>query len=129
MKKLRFIVFIAVALVPVLFLPAGAEYLSDQKGTLRGIEALLIVIGQLPPEVKELGLTREQLQAGVASAVRLAGITVVPLEAFPTLDPYLYITISAAYRKPYLSYSIQSEVKQLVYLARDKEIRVGEYQK
>ena len=75
MKKLRFIVFIAVALIPVLFLPAGAEYVSDQKGTLRGIEALLIVIGQLPPEVKELGLTREQLRTGVASAVRLAGIT------------------------------------------------------
>ena len=122
MKKLRFIIFIALALVPVLSPRTGAEYVSDQKGTLRGIEALLIVIGQLPPEVKELGLTREQLRTEVASAIRLAGITVVPLEAFPTLDPYLYITITTVYREPHLSYSLQSELKQLVYLGRDKGI-------
>jgi len=121
MKKLRLIVFITLALVPVLSPCTRADYVSDQKATLGGIEALLIVIGQLPPEVTALGLTKEQLQTEVAARVRLSGITVVPLEAFPTLDPYLYITINTAYRQPYLSYSLHSELKQLVYLGRDKD--------
>ena len=121
MKKLRLIIFITLALVAVLSPCTSADYVSDQKGTLRGIEALLIVIGKLPPAVKELGLTKEQLRTEVAATVRLSGITVVPLEAFPTLDPYLYITINTAYKQPYLSYALRSELKQLVYLGRDKD--------
>ena len=120
MKKLHLIVFTALALVPVLSPCTRAGYVSDQKQTLRGIEALLIVIGPLPPEIKELEVTREQLRTEAASAIRRAGITVVPLEAFPTLDPYLYFTISTAYKQRYLSYTLQSELKQLVYLGRDR---------
>jgi hypothetical protein len=121
MKKVRLIISITLALVPVLSPCTSADYVSDQKGTLRGIEALLIVVGQLPPEVTDLGLTKEQVRTEVAERVRLSGITVVPLEAFPTLDPYLYITINTASRQPYLSYSLHSELKQLVYLGRDKD--------
>jgi hypothetical protein len=121
MEKLRLIIFITLAVILVMSPCTNADYVSDQKGTLRGIEALLIVIGQLPPEVKNLGLTKEQLRTKVESTVRLSGINVVPLEAFPALDPYLYITINSAYKQPYLSYSVHIALKQLVYLGRDKD--------
>jgi hypothetical protein len=122
MEKLRLIIFIALALMLVMSPSPNADYVSDQKETLRGIEALLIVIGQLPPEAKKLGLTKEQMRSDVESTVKLSGINVVPLEAFPTLDPYLYITINTAYEQPYLSYSVHIELKQLVYLGRNKAI-------
>jgi len=62
------------------------------------------------------------LRSDVEARVRLSGINVVPLEAFPTLDPYLYITINTAYEQPYLSYSVHIELNQLVYLGRNKAI-------
>ena len=93
MKKLTWIILMAISVLVLVSPNVNAEFVRDQKETLRGIKSISVSIEDLAPEAKEAGLSTDQIRTDVELKLRMAGIKVItPKEA--SLSPYLYININ-----------------------------------
>ncbi|MCL5279362.1 MAG: hypothetical protein M1376_05610 [Planctomycetes bacterium] len=70
----------------------------EARGTLRGAKGVAVVVGNLPPEVEQLGLTGEQLRTDAELQLCRHGVKVLsPAEAADTVGmPHLYISVGVA---------------------------------
>jgi len=94
--------------------------------TLRGLQGVGVLVEQLPPEVENEGLRRNQIQAEVESKLRMAGIKVLTKEECAKMpgEPYLYINLNINITKTesdIYPYSIDVMLIQKVFLLRDPE--------
>lgn len=123
MRKGKRVILITIAVLIIITpLSVKAEYITDAKETLRGIKSILIVVKKFHQEVQEYGLTKDKIQRDVELKLQLAGIEIIPLEEFPTLEPYLFIKINTVYKFGIFAYSSLVELKQLVYLGSDPKL-------
>jgi hypothetical protein len=100
-----------------------AEYITDTRETLRGIKSILVVVKNFCPAAQEYGFTRDTIQKDVASQLERAGIEVIPLKKFPTLNPYLFIEAKTVRSGLDLfAYSLLINFKQLVYLGSKPDL-------
>jgi membrane-bound lytic murein transglycosylase D len=65
--------------------------------SLRGIQALRVVVEDLSSAVEQAGLHRTDIQTDVELKLRLAGIKVLPEDAQP-LSPYLYVNANVQWQ-------------------------------
>ncbi len=124
MKRVKWIILVAVAVMLLISPCVNAEYVSEQKETLRGIEGVGVLVEHLEPGIKQLGLTRKILQTDVELKLRLAGVKVLSLEeSFKTLRGailYLYINTIPIRSDVIFIYNASLHLKQFVNL-RTKE--------
>ena len=110
----------------IIILPSSsvkAEYITDTRETLRGMKDILVVVKIAHQEAQEHGLARDTIQKDVVSQLEHAGIGVIPLKAFPTLNPYLFIEAKTSRSEPDLfTYSLLVAFKQLVYLGSNPDL-------
>lgn len=120
MKKIKWIILIVLA-VSLLVPPCvNAEYLADEKETLRGIKCVWVGIEPLPANIKELGLTEDIFQTDIELKLRLAGIKILSREErLKTLGmPHLYLNINTANTPPdvIFAWNVSLNLMQEVYL-------------
>jgi Putative peptidoglycan binding domain len=124
---LRRCVLIGLAVIGVIIglsaISSGADDTEGQNATLRGLEGVHVIVGDLTPEVERAGLTRRQLQTDVELRLRKAGIPLltsaerakVPGKPFLAIDLYVVPrpdTMLAAY-------SLRVKVLQVASLETD----------
>lgn len=124
MRKIKCIILIIVAVLLLVSPCVNAEYVADQKETLRGIKRIGVVIKGLSRKIKKLGITGDKLRTDVELKLRMAGIDVVTQEEFHTnLEiPYLEVTIIPGYSKPAFVYAILVGLYEKVHLKREPKI-------
>jgi hypothetical protein len=91
------------------------------RSSLKGLKAIGLVVGKMPPEAEAEGLTREQVQKDVELRLKDAGMPVAKEAA-----GFLYVTLQTT-RSPDASgysYSVGVEFTQPVLLVRDTQILV-----
>ena len=93
---------------------------SSKIESLRGLQAVSVVIEDLGPDAESLGLTKSRLHSQVELRLRRSGITVLE-----DAIPFLYININLK-KVPTGLYAVATEVslKQQVYLVRDSSIEI-----
>ncbi len=98
--------------------------------TLNGIKSLLVVVEEVTPDAKEIGLTPEILEKDVKAKLKEAGIRVVSQEEWLKLpgSPYLYLQTSVVKvdRAGNYAFTVAASVLQDVYLKRDPAIDLAE---
>ncbi len=95
---------------------------EDARLSLKGLQGIFVLIGELPPEFKEAGLTEYQVQTDVELKVLMAGIKLLSGEAKVPGDPFLYVRIEGGkVKKPPNAVSVlfAIELQQKVCLFRD----------
>jgi hypothetical protein len=100
---------------------------NDNPGnaTLKGIDAIYVVVEELPDGAKALGLTKEATQTDVELKLRLAGMRVVTKSEWFRLpgNPYLYVTINMT--KGATAAAIAVALNQNVLLERNSAAASG----
>jgi hypothetical protein len=123
MRHTGFLSFCSFSIVLFLLtLPAWPFDDPPARATLKGIDAVLVIIEPLDPQAKRDGLTRDQLQTDVEVRLRKAGIKVssgVPIGSSEILSP-LHLMVKALERSPSQRcvYAINLELLQDVALLR-----------
>ena len=120
------VVLIVIVLAMLSGTPLFAINGKSNLATLRGLQGVGVLVEQLPPEVENEGLRRNQIQAEVESKLRMAGIKVLTKEecAKTPGEPYLYINLNINITKTESDihpYSIDVMLIQKVFLLRDPE--------
>ena len=114
---------ILLSLALVVFLPAadGAGDAPLDRGTLRGLKALSVVIDPIVPQLDRAGLTATVLQHQLEARLRHGGVTVDQAAV-----EFLGLRVSSAQirRGPY-SLCLSIGLYQPVILSRDKDIRTA----
>ncbi|MGB2809403.1 MAG: hypothetical protein WBC22_16800 [Sedimentisphaerales bacterium] len=101
--------------------------LTLKQQSLVGIDAMYVSVDELPKNAKEAGLTKRQIQTDIELKLRREGIKVVTSqEEWLKLSgsPYLFVTIQSLKLEelPVFAYSITVELKQGVFLMRNRNI-------
>jgi len=124
MRKGKRVILITIAIFIILTPPSvKAEYITDSKETLRGIKDILVVVKNFRQEAQEHGFTNDVIQKDVVSQLERAGIEVIPLKKFPTLNPYLFIEVKTfCSGLDLFAYSLLVSFKQLVYLGNNPDL-------
>ena len=68
------------------------------------------------------GFSRDMLKASVEEQVRGAGIKVLGMGDFPTGDPHLRVTLSAAARDGIAAVDVQLDFVQIVFMRRNPAV-------
>lgn len=90
----------------------------EERATLKGVQAVSVVVEILSPDIERDGLTKSQLKADVELRLQSAGIGLMP-----TSMEYLYLTLLAVKTKEGLyAYSLLLELNQPLFLMRDSRI-------
>ena len=115
MKNYLCLLFVISALL--LSLPyVNAEYVSDEKETLRGIKSMGVVIEDMSVEAEGDGLTKEKIRMDIEQKLRMSNIKVLD-EKETAESPYLYIEICIDKRSlSTFIYEVSVSFKQLVCL-------------
>ncbi len=98
---------------------------NSEKGSLEGLSGVYVLIEQLGPEAKVLGLTREAIQTTAELELRKAKINILSKEeSARTADSaYLYININAQIRDSgIVDFSLSVSLKQRVQLSNGKKV-------
>ena len=100
---------------------------KSNRATLRGLKGIGVLVEQLPPEVENGGLSKDQLQKDVEAKLRAAGIKVLTREecAKTPGEPNLYINVNVNIAKTesdIYPYSLDLLFIQKVSLLRDQKI-------
>ncbi len=123
MSKGKFVILITIAVLILTPPSVKAEYSTDAGETLRGIKSVLVVVKIFHQEAQEHGFTNDTIQKDVVSLLERAGIEVIPLKKFPTLDPYLFIEVKTVCNGlDFFAYSLLVAFKQLVYLGINPDL-------
>jgi hypothetical protein len=95
--------------------------------SLRGIEAMEVLIRRLPVEIKWIGLTEEQIRTEVKSKLRLAGIKVLSRKECLKIkwSPSLCVDIYCAsdHKEYWIACNMRVEFNQAVMLNRNTNMR------
>ena len=67
-----------------------AEYLTEQKDTLKGVKRIVVLV-TLSPELIDAGLSADDLRTDAELKLKMAGVEVVKSEK---ADAYLYMTVT-----------------------------------
>lgn len=100
----------------------GAGDAPIDRGTLRGLKALSVVIDNLDSQITEAGLTADVLSRQLESRLRYGGV-LVDKSAVEFLG--LHMTVARATRKGPYSLCMELGVYQPVVLTRDKNIKTA----
>ena len=117
---------------PLLVVPQHSAALDAEinRKTLSGIESILVVVEDVTPDARELGLTPEVLENDVKAKLKDAGIRVVSREEWLKLpgSPYLYLQTSVVKvgRAGTYAFTVAASVLQDVYLKRDPALDLAE---
>jgi hypothetical protein len=105
--------------------PAARAQTKYENDTLKGINALFVIVENLSSGATELGLTKEVLQTDVELKLRLAGISVVTQEAGVKLPgtPYLWVQVTVT--EGAHAANIAVAVRQDVRLERNDGLAFG----
>lgn len=134
MKKARcwiVLIFMVLALVNFdCFTLAGDT--PAERGTLRGIKEVLVVIEILDPDLKRSGLTEDQIRTDMNSKFRVAGINVLTEEEYfkkaltetTPLAPIVSVALSAKKSNKLYIVHIYFQVLQRAFLERDPSMNV-----
>jgi Putative peptidoglycan binding domain len=103
---------------------SGRESWADDsertRATLRGVEGVHVVVGDLRPDIEQAGLTRQQLQTDVEFQLRQAGIPLVTSAERVHVpgQPFLAVAVHVVPRADGLlaAYAITVEVYQVASL-------------
>jgi hypothetical protein len=104
------------------FKPVQIPILVDEKGTLKDLKGVYVLIESLTPQANQKGLTEQQLQTDVELKLRQNGIKVLTREESFSApgSPYLYLNVNVVISDRVLSpYNISLQLKQNVILSRD----------
>jgi hypothetical protein len=117
-----------VVVVVGLFPSAFALNSESNRGTLRGLQGVRVLIEDLIPEVERSGLTKNDLQTFVETKLRKAGIKAFTQEECLGTpgEPYLYVLINLNTGKAgdeVYAFSIDVGVIQNVLLRRDPRMK------
>ncbi len=106
----------------VLTAPASASDTPPERASLKGVQAVQVVVERMAPDAERDGLTKSLLQTEVEARLRQAGI-----EVKPSGDPYLYVAIDTRKSKSGVyTYMVRVQFCQAVTLWRDPtSIRYG----
>ena len=103
-----------------------AQTILQRRVVLSGLKGMDVIVEDLNPAGKEIGLSKERIQTDVELKLRLAGIKVLSKEEW--LDakgrPYLYVRVTALKSTTLSLYSCFVEVSlyEQVVLVRDPKI-------
>ena len=95
--------------------------------SLRGIKGVYVQVGSLKPDIEKDGLRIENIQTDVELKLRLAGIKVLTGEERikEPGTPFLYVNVSSIKSELGIyTFSINIQLRQLVFLARDLDTRI-----
>lgn len=119
MRK-RTILLVAVFIVFVigLALPKAEAATDTEKHSIKGLEGVQVAVEYLEPDVKQIGLTRKQIQTDVELKLRRNNINVSS-----EFSPFLYVNLAVVKvgDSPLFAYCIRVEFVQPVVLVRDPE--------
>ncbi|MGQ9636708.1 MAG: hypothetical protein ACUVT6_02820 [Thermodesulfobacteriota bacterium] len=104
--------------------PSVAIDSQSNRATLKDLPGVGVLVEKLPGELEREGLRREQLQRGVESQLRKAGIKVFSREECSNIpgEPYLYLNLNVNISKTESNlypYTIDVMLIQKVSLVRD----------
>jgi len=128
MKRKKVPSILILILLVCLISGSAASSASDEETSaalLQGLPGVLVVVEDLPPQLREKGVSEEQLKAHVEEQLKGGGINVLSLtEYFRTSHPCTFsVGIRAFIGRPGpLITSIVAELNQGVYLERDPKI-------
>ncbi|MGA1979076.1 MAG: hypothetical protein ABSG99_00710 [Sedimentisphaerales bacterium] len=98
-------------------------FMPKERDTLKGLQGVYVLVGNLKPEVEKYGLTTQQLKTDVELRLRQNDIRVLSeQEWLSTLgNPVLYVNVNIVVNEDigFAAFSISLELKQKVFLARD----------
>ena len=130
MKKYKLIIFIMVSVVVFGLLGMSSSAFADDddlsRGTLKGLNGILVGEIFIDEDAKHMGLDEKQTQSDVELKIRLAGIKVLTKEEFSKEKgfPMLLIQISTyKHLQDSLIYSISVQFCQGLYLMRNPNIK------
>ena len=126
-RKKGLAILVVMILVILFVVPSWAVDGKSNRATLRGLKGIGVLVEQLPPEVENGGLSKNQLQKDVEAKLRAAGIKVLTKEecAKTPGEPNLYINVNVNIAKTesdIYPYSLDLLFIQKVSLLRDQKI-------
>jgi hypothetical protein len=126
MVKVKWILLITVTVLLLASLDANAEFVVEDKETLRGIKAIFVAIEPIRPEAEKFGLTQDKIRSDVELKLKRAGIKVLSKEEWlkTTGSPRLYININQVYNNQVGAFICDMNVNfnQKVNLTRNPEV-------
>ena len=120
MRKVKWVLLIIAAVMLLTSPDANAEFVVEDKETLRGIKAIFVAIESIRPEAEGYGLTQDKILSDVELKLKRAGIKVLSKEEWlkTTGSPRLYININQIYNNQVSAFVCDMNVNfnQKVYL-------------
>ena len=126
MRKIKWILLITVAVLLLTSPDANAEFVVEDKETLRGIKAIFVAIEPIRPEAEGFGLTQDKIRSDVELKLKIAGIKVLSKEEWLKTpgSPRLYININQVYNNQVGAFICDMNVNfnQKVNLTRNPDV-------
>ncbi|OPX38356.1 MAG: hypothetical protein B1H12_02655 [Desulfobacteraceae bacterium 4484_190.2] len=104
---------------------------KNEQETLRGINALHVIVHDIDPEVEQYGLTREKIQKDFETSLEMAGIKVLSEEKSLKVPGVPFITLTVGTMRAFTTkgsefylISILIKLRQNVYLERKPRNRI-----
>jgi hypothetical protein len=98
---------------------------NTEQDTLRGINALQVIVHDLDPEIEQYGLTREKIQRDFETRIGMAGIKVLSKKESQKIPGAPFITLTVGTMRAFTTkgsefyfISIIIKLRQNVYLER-----------
>ena len=115
MKKADNLLTIVPALLLLVSLCFATQISDNASPSLKGLEAVFVLVEDLPRGAVEIGLTTEKLKAVTESKLRQAGLSV---PTFSYDDPYLYISIHVVDE----AFSVEVSLRESVVVKRRRSM-------
>ena len=104
---------------------------KNEQETLRGINALHVIVHDIDPEVEQYGLTREKIQKDFETSLEMAGIKVLSEEKSLKVPGVPFVTLTVGTMRAFTTkgsefylISILIKLRQNVYLERKPRNRI-----
>ncbi len=126
LSKIIFILIISLFIHPLIgYSQEGPseEDIQLRREPLKGIKGIFVMIENLSPVAKELGITGESLNTEVELKLRLAGIKIPRSEEKDSAFGILYVNLNIIREKSIYVFNINVEFKEIVYIKRINQRR------
>jgi hypothetical protein len=100
-------------------------FTGDQKQSLKGLSALLLVVEFTEPSVADDGLNKDDLERSIAARLRGSGIRLMSSTEWSAADgiPYLYVKVNTLKSDlGFYSFKIDVVLNQEIILKRDPDV-------
>jgi len=126
LSKIIFILIISLFIHPLIgYSQEGLteEGIKTRREPLKGIKDIFVVIEDLPPVAKELGITEESLKTKVELKLRLAGIKIPRSEEKDSPFVILYVKLNIVRDKNIYAFNMDISLLEIVYIKRINQRR------